>query len=195
MKKILWFDTETTGTDPSRHGLLTISGMVEIDGKIMEEFDFRTRPFPDQDIKPEALLVNGLTVHTIAAFPEPRETYAELARVFDRHINRYDKTDKFYPAGHNVRFDIDFLKQFFVNNGNQYFGSYLKYQALDTMCLAHGLFHAGVISPPDFKLATLCAYFNIPLDAHKSMDDIRASRELAKKMFDLIKGDRIGGGE
>ena len=41
--KILFFDLETTGTNPGRHGIHQISGQVVVDGETKEEFNFFVR--------------------------------------------------------------------------------------------------------------------------------------------------------
>ena len=55
--KLLFFDLETTGTNPARHGIHQISGIVEIDGVEQERFDFKVRPNPKAEILDEALAV------------------------------------------------------------------------------------------------------------------------------------------
>lgn len=59
--KLLFFDLETTGTLVNRHGIHQISGMVVIDGNVMETFNFYVQPNPKADILKEALDVAGVT--------------------------------------------------------------------------------------------------------------------------------------
>lgn len=44
--KIVFFDLETTGTNPGKHGIHQISGEIVIDGQTVEQFDFKVRPNP-----------------------------------------------------------------------------------------------------------------------------------------------------
>lgn len=44
--KLLFFDLETTGTNPGRNGIHQISGQIVIDGKHVQDFDFHVRPNP-----------------------------------------------------------------------------------------------------------------------------------------------------
>lgn len=39
--KLLYIDTETTGVDPMQNGIVQISGCIEVDGELKEEFDLR----------------------------------------------------------------------------------------------------------------------------------------------------------
>lgn len=41
MKKLFFYDLETTGTNPGRHGIHQISGEIVIDGKTVETFDYK----------------------------------------------------------------------------------------------------------------------------------------------------------
>ena len=40
MSKRFFYDLETTGTNPGKNGIHQISGMIEIDGIVMEQFNF-----------------------------------------------------------------------------------------------------------------------------------------------------------
>ena len=66
--KLLFFDLETTGTNPGRNGIHQISGQVVIDGIVKESFDFHVQPNPKAAIEDEALAVAGVTREQIAKF-------------------------------------------------------------------------------------------------------------------------------
>lgn len=44
-KKILFYDIETTGLDSKKNGIHQISGMLQIDRKIVKEFNLRFCPY------------------------------------------------------------------------------------------------------------------------------------------------------
>lgn len=44
--KLFFFDLETTGTNPARHGIHQISGEIVVDGETKESFDYHVRPNP-----------------------------------------------------------------------------------------------------------------------------------------------------
>jgi DNA polymerase-3 subunit epsilon len=185
--KILYFDVETTGTDPRKHSIIQLSGIVEIDGEIKEEFDFRVQPDSFEDIDPEALLVNGITIDELKTFERPEQVYKDIIGIFETYIDKFDKNDKFYPAGQNVGFDIDFLAEFFKRRGDDYFGSWQNWRCIDSRFIANFLIYSGMLEVPDTKLITLCQQFGIEFGAHDSMEDIRATRELIYRMKSLIK--------
>lgn len=42
--KILYFDVETTGTDSSKHEITQLAIIVEVDGVVKEEVNWRCQP-------------------------------------------------------------------------------------------------------------------------------------------------------
>jgi len=187
MKKILYFDVETTGIDCHRHGIIQLSGMFEINGAIHSEFDFKIKPFEWDHVDDEALLVTGYTRDQLKTFMDPWRAFQEFELILKKHIDKFDRSDKFYPAGYNVRFDLDFLNMFFKKNRNVYFGSFCNWKALDVLALAHYLDSTGKLKLPNYKLATICEYFAIPIKAHDSLSDIKATREVLKKLENFLQ--------
>ena len=74
-KKILWVDTETTGTDPGKNGIIQLAGVLEINGHETTRFDFKIRPFADDVIEDTALAVNGFTREELAGFMPPHDAH------------------------------------------------------------------------------------------------------------------------
>lgn len=185
--KILYTDTETTGLDPKKHDIIQIAGIVEIDDIIKEEFNFTCQPFSYENIDQEALKVNGISVETLKTYPAPKETYRKLITIFNKYIDRYNKKDKFIPAGHNVSFDVDFLFNFFKKNGDNYCGSYLDYHKLDSVTMGMILKIYGKEKFDNLKLKTIADYYKLEIAAHDALSDIRASREVIKKFKDYLK--------
>jgi DNA polymerase-3 subunit epsilon len=193
-KKMLYFDVETTGLNPAVHEIIQLSGIIEWDGQEVDRFDFRVKPRNFDVIDPKALEVTGLKIEDLEKYPDADLVFLNLKKTFDRHINRYDKIDKFIPVAHNGKFDMDFLNAFFVSNHDPYFGSWVSWNLIDTMAIARYLFIMNNIPIEGFKLEHLCRYFDIPLDAHDSMNDIVATREVLYKMNEIFgfKYGRVG---
>lgn len=181
--KIFYFDVETTGLDPVQNAIIQLAGIIVIDGKAMEEFEFKIAPFETDHVSQEALDVHGYSVEDIKGFTTPSIVYQHLLNIFSKYVNKFDKSDKMTPAGYNVRFDMDFLKNFFLKNGDVYFGSWLNWKMIDPLPLLHFIDFAGGISLPDYKLASVCAHFGIELQAHDALSDIRATRQLIGLLF------------
>lgn len=181
-RKILYFDVETTGLNAVENGIIQLAGIVEIDGKVQEEFNFNIKTFPDDKIEDKALEVHGNTRDDIASFPEPLVVYHKLTAILMKYVYRYKKNktfaDKFYPAGYRVLFDIDFLNEWFVKCGDKYFGSWQNWHSIDALQKLYEMELKGLITLPNYKLDTVCKHFGIEINAHDALSDIRATREL-----------------
>ena len=66
----IFYGTETTGTKPNKHSIHQLSGIVEVDGVIAEEFNFKVRPHPKAEITKEAMVICGKTEKEILAYPK-----------------------------------------------------------------------------------------------------------------------------
>jgi len=186
-EKIFWFDTETTGLDPVKNDILTLAGVLEIDGKIVKSIDLKMQPFNYDNISKEALEVNGLTIEQIKTFDEPKMAYKKLVFFLNGCVNRYNKNDKMIPAGYNVNFDVNFLFEFFKKCNNPYCGSYLDYHKLDVASLVLFFKIHGIFDFYGFKLEKVAAQLKIPLDAHDAKEDILATRQVYYKLMDKIE--------
>lgn len=176
--KILYFDCETTGRSAVKNDIVQLSGMFEINGEIVEKFNFRCQPFDFNSVEPEALEVTGLTIEDLKGYEPPQVMYKKLLTLFNKYINKFDKADKFYPAGYNVNFDLDFIAKFFEKNGDKYFGSYCNWKAIDGLPIVRFLEFCNQLSLTNHKLGTVCQHFGIEIKAHDAMSDIEATREV-----------------
>ena len=111
--KIFYFDTETTGTNPIKNDIVQLAFIITVGGVVVEKHSWNCQPFSYENITEEALSVNGLTIEKIKNFQQPQEMYKDLIEIFSKHVDKYNKTDKMYPAGYNVNFDLDFIANFF----------------------------------------------------------------------------------
>lgn len=184
MSKVLYLDTETTGLDPVKNDIIQLALIVEIGGAIIGEYNFKCQPFSYDNIETEALLVHGMKMSDIEGFPAPEEMFLSLEKILNSYINKYDKADKFLPAGYNTVFDLNFLSQFYKKarpDDNYGIGSFVKWQPFDL--LAH-LRNKAFVKGSDlanFKLETVAKAHNITFDAHDALADIRVTRELVKE--------------
>lgn len=186
--KILYFDTETTGLDAKENDIVSIAGIIEINGEVKEEFYLEMQPFNYDNISEEALKINGYTLEQIKTFMTPQEAYKKITTIFGKYINKFNRADKFISMGHNVRFDLDFLGQFFKKNNDKYFGSWVNYHCIDTVQILQLIKFKTDIELENCKLVTATKKFGIELtDAHNAMADIKATRELFYKLIKKIE--------
>ena len=111
-----------------------------------------------------------------------KEGYNELTKLFGKYIDKFNKNDKFTAIGYNVKFDMDFLSNFFKKNNDKFFGSWISWYALDPMQICFFYDFIGILKLNNYKLGTVCEHFGIELDAHDALNDIRATREVMNKL-------------
>ena len=171
MSKLFFYDLETTGTNPGRHGIHQISGEIEIDGKTVETFDFKVKPNPKAQIEDAALEVGEVTREQIMAYPPMGQVYTQLVAMLSKYVNKFDKTDKFHLVGYNNRgFDDNFLRGFFLQNGDNYFGSWFWADSIDVLVLASTFLADRRAELKNFKLATVADFLGIDTTAGKLHD-------------------------
>ena len=190
MKKLFFFDCETTGLDPKIHDILTLSYIIEIDGELKTSGTVKIRPENPSTIEPGALLVNGLSIDRISTYDPPDQAHTWLESVFSRFIEKYDPLDKFYPVAYRADFDYSFLAEFFKRRKDDFLNSWLSTKILDPLPVLRMLDYFGVLALHDYKLVTVADYFGIPLEAHNSASDVAALREIFHRLeqyFHIIK--------
>lgn len=186
MSKLFFYDLETTGTNPGRHGIHQISGEIVIDGKSVETFDFKVQPNPKAQIEDAALAVGGVTREQIMAYPPMGQVYTQLVTMLAKYVNKYDKTDKFHLVGYNNRgFDDNFFRGFFLQNGDNFFGSWFWADSIDVLVLASTFLADRRADLPNFKLATVADFLGIDTTAGK-LHDASFDIFVTKAVFDFI---------
>lgn len=181
--KIFYFDVETTGLKAGYHEMVQLAYLIEVDGNVEVENSIWIRPEKPDLIKPELLELLGKTKADLMEGIHYSEAYITLLADLEKHCSKFDRIDKFYPAGYNVSFDLDFLVAFFRLNEDQYLGSWINWKSLDPLPILRFLDYKGKLDLPDYKLGTVCEHYGIELNAHEAMSDIRATRTLLKKFL------------
>ncbi len=180
-KKVLYFDIETTGLDPKIDQIIQLSYIIEVDNVIEIERNILICPKDIDKISDEVLEILGKTQAEIFMYPDTASSaLVMLQNDLSKYCDKYDKLDKFYPAGFNVRFDIEFLRELFESQGDKYFGSWFNGMELDPLPILRFLDFKNSIKLPNYKLSTVCEHFKIELQAHDALSDIKATRELIK---------------
>ncbi len=186
--KKLYFDTETTGVVQGKHEIIEIAGIIEIDDVVEREFKMKCQPTDWDAIDPKALEVHGHTREKLKTFKSAKWLYENLKQGFSEYINPFDKSDKFKVCGFNVDFDIGMLASFFLRQKDPYVYSFLGPYPLDVMKLAIWMNDMKLIQTENMRLETIANYFRVKINAHDSLSDIRATREIALKMKKMILG-------
>lgn len=178
----LFYDVETTGTDHRKHSIIQLAGMIEKDGKVVEEFDYRVKPHPKAQIDDAAMAVNGKTVEEIMQYPDMKLVYKSFVKMLGKYVDKFDKTDKIWLVGFNNRaFDDFFLRMFFELNHDRFMGSWFWVDTLDVLCLASEYLLDRRAQMPSFKLKRVAMELGIEVnkeDLHDALKDVRLTRQI-----------------
>ena len=188
MKKIFHFDCETTGIDPKINDIIQMAYIIEVDGEIKEEGEIKVQPHSYENISQKAVEVHGITIEDMKQFDPPRVAHEKILAVLGRYVDKYNRYDKYYPAGYNCSFDLSFMSEFFAKCGDKYFGSWVNWRRIDPLPMLYVMDLNGDITLPNYKLETVCEHFGVEIKAHDAVSDIRATSEILKIL--LKKGER-----
>ena len=186
-QKIFYCDVETTGLYPTKHDIVQLAFIIEVDGIVQEVHNLKMQPFSYDNISQDALDITGLTLDKIKAFDDPREQFDKFLTILEKYIDKFNKNDKFQVVGQNVQFDMGFLKSFFKKNDEKYFGSYFEKQTADPYEIFKFMRSHGLVNYPNLRLGTICSKLKIPLEAHDALSDITATRELYQRLGRYLK--------
>lgn len=189
--KIIFFDLETTGTNPAVNAIHQMSGKVLIDGREAESFNYRLRPFDGAVIEPKALEVSGVTEEQIMAYPPMNCAYQSFIQMLGKYVDKYDRSDKFFLAGYNnISFDNQFLRELFIRNNDKYFGSWFWPNSIDIMPMATFLLMDRRPHMENFKLSTVAQELGITIDQeklHDAMYDIELTIESYLRIENILR--------
>lgn len=173
MKKF-FYDLETTGLNKDTCAIYQISGAIEIDGEIKEYFDFKLKPLPNKELQDKAMELlhkRGITTEDIMNYPEPKVVFQQLQELMCKYVNKFDKTDKFFMVGYNNRsFDDGFIRQFWNDMGDKFFGSFFWSNSIDVMVLATNFLLECRPNLTNFKLSTVSDFLGLEVDQTKLHD-------------------------
>lgn len=185
-EKLFFYDLETTGTKFWKNGIHQISGIITVGGREMERFNFHVMPNPMALIEEEALRVGNVTKDQIMAYPPMREVHGKIVEMLGRYVNKYDKKDKFHLVGYNnCSFDNQFFRAFFVQNSDNYFGSWFWSDSIDVMVLASQYLKDKRREMENFKLATVAKALDVEVsddNLHDALYDIYLTMQVYKKV-------------
>ena len=191
--KLLFFDLETTGFGFEKCSIIQLAAiMVDIDAenklKPLGAINLKMRPRIGKMIDQRSLEVNGYSVDEIMSWKDDHEAYKEFIAFLDKYIDKYDTLNKAKLCGYNnSHFDNDFLRQWFYENGDKFFGSYFYTESIDVMCEASRYLMHYRPAMINFKLGNVASVLGIELDKsalHDGLYDIKVTYKVFKKILE-----------
>lgn len=187
MAKLFYFDLETTGVKFWKNGIHQISGAVEIDGDIKEYFNFHVQPYSSALIESEALAISGITEDTLKEYQPFKDCYTCVCKLLAKYVDKYNKADKFFLVGYNnASFDNQFFRAFFVQNLDNYFGSYFWSSSIDIMVLASQKLMNERHLMLNFQQSTVAKHLGIQVDdsrLHEAQYDVEIMIQIYKQLI------------
>lgn len=178
---ILYFDTETGGLEGSHHAMLQIAWILERDdGTIIVERKFDVNP-EGADMCLPAIDVNRFSIERMKAGLPFR------AIMYYMTADLKDYPDAPIPCGHNVQFDISFFDAACKRENSSMFKFFNPKFYIDTRAIACFYHSIGLLDLENYKLETCAKHFNIPINAHDALEDVRATRTLFHTLKNMVK--------
>ncbi len=188
--KLIFFDIETGGLDRFKHPIIELAAIAVVAGSYEEIETFEAKiQFQVSQADEVALGVCKFTPSRWEQYALPRRVVSKNFSIFLRRyasIERTSKAGKKYRiaqlVAHNSSFDGPFIQQWYRTQ-KRYLPA--SPQVLCSMQMALWFFHQNpsLVPPENFKLGTLCDYFQVEATPdHSALNDIRATVELVRTM-------------
>lgn len=172
----LFIDTETGGLIPAKHSLLSVAFVIwDINVGIIDstEFFIKSKRYV---VTEKAKEINGFNrdAHNMKA-KDQKSTINEMIEFLYKH---FDKNVAIPIIGHNVQFDVSFLKVFFEKNGRS-FNQYFSHRIIDTYSVFKTLEISHKIDGSIDSSADAFKYFQIKVEnRHSALGDCEATVKL-----------------
>jgi len=186
MNKILFIDTETGGLNPKEVSLLSIGLVAWENGAIKDsrEIFIKQKLFK---ITPDAIRINKINLYDCLVDAIPEEEAISSIIAFIKKNNLVDETGTVVLAGHNVNFDIGFLKELFVKE-QELFEKTFGHRFIDTASILKFLLYAGKLSADISSSTKAFEYFNIMVPKrHSALGDALATANLFTELLNLVQ--------
>lgn len=189
--KLLYLDTETTGTNEAIHGIIQIAALMEIDGQVVGQYETLVRPWDTCQIAEGALAVSGITIEQMVNAPPEDYAVDTFTRWLSKYISKFDKHDKAFMVGFNTPFDDKFLRALCDRVGERYLGSFKWPDLLDVRGFAAYYLGSERSHMGNFRLSDVAAKVLNDAemlealngeDFHSAMADIRVTRAVWNKV-------------
>jgi DNA polymerase III subunit epsilon len=186
--KILFIDTETGGLNPIQHSLLSLALVVWQDMKIMDSIEILIND-GKLNATEEALKINkiDLSVHKKNSL-KPERAINKIQTFIEKN---FPSKEKITLAGHNVNFDVNFLR-FFLQENKEDFSKYFSHRFVDTSSILYYLYLSKKIKYKALSSNDAFQLFGIKVnDRHTALGDALATAELFTDLIHILKKSKL----
>jgi DNA polymerase-3 subunit epsilon len=179
--KLAYVDVETTGLNPQLHTIWNAAVIIQAPGMDTEEFSFKCRPLPGAAVDGKALKVGGIKEEDLLNFSDPTACKKDLEKFLSIYVDRYDKRDKYNFIAYNSPFDMEFLRNWFVQQGDDYFGSWFWFPDICVMRALASKLMGRRRDIKNFQMSTVAKFLGIEIDSnlyHNALYDARIVKRL-----------------
>lgn len=194
------FDSETGGTDETKTDILTLYiAVMDEEYKILEELDLKLKPdggrFPIAEAG--ALAVNNIDLKKHMDDPATI-TYSEAGKLIvamcRKYLKKRGRFSNLIPFGFNVPFDKRYVQQYLVSKED--WESIFHYKDADVDQAVSFLRRVGWIPKEVARLQDVADYLGVPKRlAHSAKEDTLRTIDTDKKLVELMKSKKDGGGQ
>lgn len=187
----VFYDLETTGTDPRKHSIHQIAGFIEINDEVVDKFNIYSRPHPKAQLDSGALRVCGVDSETILGYQPMEDAQKEFKAKLGAYIDPFDPKQKAWNVGFNIRaFDDVFLRAWFKQCKDEFIGAWFWTDTLDVLVLASEYLINRRVNMPSFKLKRVAMELGIVIDPDR-IHDASYDVQLTREIYRIVTGREI----
>ena len=187
--RLMFVDTETGGLDPQKHSLLSL-GIVIWDSAIGELYS--TEYYINSDnynVTKTAARINHFNEKDqLEKSLNPIDVVEKIISLKETYFSDYSSIPL---AGHNISFDVQFIKKMFISCGRSY-EKVFSHRLVDTYSIIKYLTDCHLIPSGINSSASAFKYFNISVNGrHTALGDAKATMQLYSKLISVLKNERV----
>lgn len=167
-------DLETTGLDPKRDKIIEI-GAVKVEHNVVVG-EWETFVNPGRKLEERIVELTGIHDSQLENAPQIAEILSEFLAFIGENV----------LLGHSVLFDYSFVKKAAVNEKRSF-----ERQGIDTLKIARKY----LAELESRSLGCLCQYYGISHNAHRALEDAKATVALYRKLAECFQEKEEAEGE
>lgn len=185
--RFLAFDTETTGLDKNKCNILTAHFIIlDKNLNIIDSLDLKIK-HQIYTVYAKALEINKINI--VEHNNNKDSLYInDASRKLKQFLLKNKGKNRYIPLGHNIQFDIDFVKSTNLID-DAFYSEHVSFNAMDTITIGLFLKSCGLLpESQSLALTSICKYLNIESDtafAHNAEYDIKMTISLFKKFKEM----------